>query len=480
MIRHALLFLLPICAWPACVATAAYNGQRTGATLTETVLTTSNVSSLIKLGSWAVDDQIFGQPLVCNGFVYVATAGGTIYKFSASSPGSAAIWSVSAGTPSSIFDHTGFAGHQGCTASPAIDEGLSVIYATCLDNSAGWRLYALNLSDGSHVSGSPVTLNGLQHQGRTFASASIQTRTAHLITGGYVYVGWNGYDDFSGWVTRCNQATLACTAYSTGTTSGGSAGVWMGNGGPSVDGNGKVYVTTANGDWNGTTQLGQSLIRFSGLTVDDFFTPSNFATINASDSDFGSGPAVIFGDHVLVATKDGLFWRFSTASLGGLQGSGGAEEQTFDFGDSFQFNRIAVANNNMYAGGNPDRYAWNGTTFATSPTASGSGGCKINSYSSNADGSGTKILWCLSNSGTQSLSAGRLVAFNADSMATLWSSNTVGGDALGNWGKWAQPVVEGGRVYVATFSNTVVVYGLPTTGSAMGGKITLGGKVVLR
>lgn len=68
--RLVLLALFGLSLEAGCVATAAYNGQRTGATTSETTLTAANVGSISKVGSWSVDDQIFGQPLICNGYVY--------------------------------------------------------------------------------------------------------------------------------------------------------------------------------------------------------------------------------------------------------------------------------------------------------------------------------------------------------------------------------------------------------------------------
>jgi hypothetical protein len=42
----------------------------------------------------------------------------------------------------------------------------------------------------------------------------------------------------------------------------------------------------------------------------------------------------------------------------------------------------------------------------------------------------------------------------------LFHSDARPGDKLGNFAKYATPVVANGKVYVATFSNKVVQYGL--------------------
>ena len=59
--------------------------------------------------------------------------------------------------------------------------------------------------------------------------------------------------------------------------------------------------------------------------------------------------------------------------------------------------------------------------------------------------------------------AGTLRAFNADNLQEeLWNSDhdPTGADAVGNLSKFCPPVAANGKVYMATFSNSLVVYGL--------------------
>jgi hypothetical protein len=59
----------------------------------------------------------------------------------------------------------------------------------------------------------------------------------------------------------------------------------------------------------------------------------------------------------------------------------------------------------------------------------------------------------------QAVVPGVLYAFNAETLALLWSSTGANDDAL-NFAKGAPPVVANGRIYVASLSNVVSVYGL--------------------
>jgi hypothetical protein len=88
--------------------------------------------------------------------------------------------------------------------------------------------------------------------------------------------------------------------------------------------------------------------------------------------------------------------------------------------------------------------------------------------SANGSESGTGILWATSpvpgNGYTTSL-PGVLQAFDAtDISMPLWSSTTnPSRDGFGNWAKYVPPTVANGKVYLATQSNQLAVYGLLAT-----------------
>jgi hypothetical protein len=55
---------------------------------------------------------------------------------------------------------------------------------------------------------------------------------------------------------------------------------------------------------------------------------------------------------------------------------------------------------------------------------------------------------------------GALRAYDATDLSKeLWNSEVSSADDLGEFAKFVPPTVVNGRVYVATFSNKVVVYG---------------------
>ena len=82
--------------------------------------------------------------------------------------------------------------------------------------------------------------------------------------------------------------------------------------------------------------------------------------------------------------------------------------------------------------------------------------------SANGSQSGSGVLWAAvprNGDANHFTVPGTLYAFNAETLALLWSSTGVGDDLL-NFSKGSIPVVANGKVYVGSFSNLVNIYGL--------------------
>lgn len=74
---------------------------------------------------------------------------------------------------------------------------------------------------------------------------------------------------------------------------------------PVVDANGNLYYVTGNGDWDGISSFGDSILKLSvvggTLTRTDYFTPDDYASLQSQDLDLGSsGPLLIPGTNLLV------------------------------------------------------------------------------------------------------------------------------------------------------------------------------------
>ena len=110
-------------------------------------------------------------------------------------------------------------------------------------------------------------------------------------------------------------------------------------------------------------------------------------------------------------------------------------------------------------------YSFDGSLIATNPVAVGStvqtvprvGGISL---SANGSAAGSGILW-----GTEGSNNGVLHAYDATNVAhELWNSQQIAArDALGTYTKFCAPTIANGKVYVATCSSNLVVYGLLAT-----------------
>jgi len=87
---------------------------------------------------------------------------------------------------------------------------------------------------------------------------------------------------------------------------------------PAADAAGNIYVMTGNGTFDGTANLGQSMIKLNGnLAVQDYATPSNWSSLNAGDTDFGSGGPVLLPTHFAVDMgKDGNMYLADVNRMG--------------------------------------------------------------------------------------------------------------------------------------------------------------------
>lgn len=264
------------------VLTNNYDNFRTGANLAETTLHTSNVKpeSFGRLFSYAVDGPVFGQPLVASGVrvagrglhdvVYVTTANNSVYAFDAQGGDGAPLWkrtltSLPDGANASII---------GIYSTPVIDRPTGTMYVVAglmRGSRVQYVLHALDLSNGSDRSSSPVVIGGSVQVDSTVvpfeptdARIAVQ-RAALAIARGRVIVAFGG-DFFEGWVFAYDAADLNrapavfCTTCVSRVSAiskidyldaectflGPGGGIWQAGRGPVVDRDGMVYFFTGN------------------------------------------------------------------------------------------------------------------------------------------------------------------------------------------------------------------------------------------
>jgi hypothetical protein len=505
------------------VFTRSIDNQRSGANLAETILAPSNVKSsqFGKLFALPVDDQIYAGMLYASGLtiaggshntIFAATVNNTVYAFDADTYG-LPLWQRNfngSGRPTrntevgqactSEGGFNDFRGNIGIVGTPVIDGTSNTMYfVTRTVESAGTvqRLRAIDITTGNDRAGSPVVIqasvpgSGDGGSSIVFNSVTQNQRPALALSQGQVYIAWASYCDttpYHGWVMTYDARTLARTAAFNATPNGSKSGIWMAGAGPVFDTPGNVYFSTGNGDYDGATNFGESVVKLAPSTLLrlDYFTASNFNSLNASDLDFGSGgPVLVPGSNVLVTGgKEGKLYVLNTSNLGQMVAGDIQIPQVFQAVDPTvrpsATHHIhasgpvwnSPAGINLYVWGEndfPHSYRFNAATqvFNPTPVASGTvlppvgmpGG--IMALSANGAQAGTGILWAVTprNGDANMYTApGNFYALNAETMALLWSSTGVGDDMY-SVAKGSPPVVAKGKAYVASLSKFISVYG---------------------
>ncbi len=492
------------------VVTQHNDNNRTGQNTSETILTTSNVnvSNFGKLFSLTVDGLIYAQPLYLpnvtiggslHNVVYVATEHNSVYAFDADDANGTTLWHANLGSSVPSDDICGSSGcytdltpEIGITGTPVIDPQAGVLYAAAKnkdsDGSYHYRLHALNVSSGAEMLGGPVEISAAN-----FAPLFEMNRPGLLLAGGNVYVAFGSVGDtvpWYGWVMAYDASTLAQVAVrntSPSLISGGS--IWGGGQGPVADNAGSVYVMTANGNFNANTggsDYGTSFLKLGGsnLSVLDHFTPYNQSYLGNSvwDVDLGAGgPLLIPGTTLLLGGgKDGILRLVDSAKMGGFNSNFNANVQQWQaisgriMGAPVYWSGPTLGPViYLWGDGEPLRaWSFTGQTFQVSPVSQGTilntaGYSNMAPLSISSDGStaGTGIVWAatsLSGNANEGTVPGRLWAFDADNLTNeLWDSQQDSArDSVGNYAKFVPATVANGKVYLATFSGQLLVYGL--------------------
>ncbi len=508
---------------------------RDGANTAEYALTPANVNttSFGKLFSCTVDGAIYAQPLwvasvtvngVVHNVVFVATQHDSLFAFDADASPCVQLWSANlldsghGGTsgetpvPDTSTDYLVGQGYAdispeiGVTGTPVIDPSTGILYVVSksVSSSGGLtfyqRLHAIDITTGNEKPGSPVTIQATAPgtgDGGTSDTFNVQQenqRPGLALVNGTVYVAWASHEDakpYYGWIIgyQYNGSSLIQTQVFNVAPNNGLGGIWMSGGAPAADSSNNLYVVTGNAvfDANSATapnnDYGDSLLQLSpSLQVLQYFAPSDEATDQSEDNDFGAGGATVLADlpagspitHLAIAGgKDGNLYAFNRDNLGGF-GDGNAWQEIAVGAEDLSspnagviFSTEAFWNNFLYiiGAGEPLQAYQLSTTSAKFSLASAAGspaggfGYPGSSPSVSASGTTNGILWALDMSayctgGSSACGPAVLHAYDATNVANeLWNSSMVSTDAAGNAVKFVVPTVANGKVYVATRGN---------------------------
>ena len=497
---------LPYSGTPVDVSTYHYDNLRTGWNPTETDLTQASVKSA-KFGvlkTLAVTGDVLAQPLLVAGFklpdgsthdvLVVVTETNDAYAFDASTY--ATLWHVNFGAPQKAGDvgcshvHPNY----GISATPVVvrtapnKASLYLISATEPQSGVYHSfLHKLDLANGQDLK-PPVDLAASKtlSDGSTLSySPPLQWIRAGLaFNNGSVYVAASSHCDRSagtiaGWLMRYDATLAQQGAFATMDTPAGYelAAFWASGFAPAIDTDGSVFAVTGNGNFSkGGKDWGESVLRLPATLakVNDFFTPASYKSLNAGDTDLGSGGvmllptvtgqlapplAVAMGkDPVLYLLDRTKLGKMTTGDAGALQaqrlgstGSGVWGGPAYFGGPAggrvyYQLSNGVLRSFAVATGATPSL-----TQVAQGTSTAGSGG-SLPIVSSNGGLAGTGVVWLV-----RRRSPLQLEAYDAEHLgAPIFTANA------GTWSAgtaFLTPMQANGRVYVGS-SGAVTIFGL--------------------
>jgi hypothetical protein len=518
----------------ASVYTAQGDMTRSGQYLSETILTPANVNATTfgKLFSQPVTGTVQAQPLfVANvtvpglgphNVLYVATLSDYVYAFDADNNGGTnanPLWSVflaNSGAPAGQYQTV-----LGVLGTPVIDPATNTMYLVSSESQAGaplFRLHALDITTGGEKFGGPMSIqasvpgtgSGSVNGSLTFNASVQRQRPGLLLLNGIVYLGFGSNNDngaWHGWIMSYNAATLAQISVFCTSANGSGGGIWMGGSGLAAEVNdpakpyGRLFFATGNGSYSASVPYSNAMsyamsvldLDLTGgvLTVQDEFTPSNQAILDAQDGDLGSGGPILLPPMTLASGqtqsalmeigKSGDLYLLNRNNLGGFNAAGNqilesvqTPEGAYENWGYGVWGATAYWNGNLYLGGTSPSssnsllaYSFNNGQLSATPTSqSAYQFCYPGPMPSvSANGATNGIVWVLG------LPTGyTLLAYDATNLANqLYSSRTnPSRDSAGINVAFTHPVIANGKVYVGG-SSVVSIYGLlgatPTTAS---------------
>jgi outer membrane protein assembly factor BamB len=463
---------------------------------------------------------VVGHVFIGGGYhnvVYIATVNNTVYAFDGDN--GTLYWQKSFTAPGMRpprntdmtgacgGTYTNFSGNIGIVGTPVIDSARGTIYLVARSTTGSTfvqYLHAVNIVNGNELASSPTRItasysgtgDGSVNGVVAFDAQRQNQRQGLTLLNGVVYVTFSSHCDwgpYHGWILGYDATTLQRQIVYNATPNGYAGGIWQSGTGMAADAQGNLYVVAGNGtvgdggDPTSPTNRGESALKLtpsgSTLHVTSYFTPQDYQALNDSDLDYGTmgGFLIPNSSYFLTGGKDGNLYLLNKDAMGGYVPSANQVQQVVALGASANMHCQAA----YYKGSTKEFiYVWSenqplraipfgrgsnlmdplGQVVASAGFPTGQSGAVL-SVSSNGSKDGTGILWASyasSGDAESFVSPGILRAFDANDVTReLWNNHqNVARDGAGNYAKFSSPTIADGHVYLPTFSNRVVVYGL--------------------
>jgi outer membrane protein assembly factor BamB len=272
-----------------------------------------------------LDGQIYGEPLVSAGRVYVATENDTVYALSAAT-GSVA-WSAHLGhpVPAGSLPCGDITPTVGITGTPVIDRSRGEIFVVAAELVHGQPVHML--VGLATASGQREMTRNVDPAGAD--PAALLQRTGLTLDAGQVVFAMGGnFGDcasYRGRVVAAPETGGTPKYFTVDAAAGESQGaIWMGGAAPVVDSRGNIWVSTGNGSvysYSHAYDDSDAVLELSpSLRLRQFFAPSTWATNNSQDLDMSTAPVLLPDGQVILTGKSGIVYLLNGAHLGGIGG----------------------------------------------------------------------------------------------------------------------------------------------------------------
>ncbi len=387
----------------------------------------------------------------------------------------------------------------GITGTPVIDVSRNTLYVVsrtkAIDTQTGDKrfyetLHALDLGTGADniapqviTAAVPGTGGGSQGGVLTFDPLLESQRPGLLLVNGQIIVTFASQCDlgfFHGYVLAFDETNLQPTGAFVTTPDGYQGGIWASGAAPAADADGRIYVSTGNGDFTGNVggqDFGDTILRLkssnNSFALEDYFTPWNYQPLWDTDGDLSSSGTMLLPDqpgpthpHLLVQSgKEGTIYLVDRDNMGHWHAGDDSQiVQAIPYVIGGVFGAPAFWDGNVYFGGISDYLR----DFKLDPTAER---LSFNSVSQtqtffgypgptpsvSSNGITNGIVWVVQGSGDHAT----LRAYVANNLAIeLYDSDqSPQRDGPGAAVKFTVPTIADGLVFVAA-QGEVDMYGL--------------------
>jgi outer membrane protein assembly factor BamB len=324
LIASVLVGIAPLhatAAVPGATSWTVYHGNAAGTGVTSALQSVDTTKR-----AWTspvLSGEIYAEPLVYSSDVFVATENDTVYALSATR--GSVVWSrhLATAVPSSDLPCGNISPSVGITSTPVIDPSRGEIFVVAdelVNGHPGHFLVGLNATTGAVVLRRRVDPPGSD-------PAALLQRSGLNLDGGRVVFGMGGnYGDcatYRGRVVSVSERGSTPQYFTVDNQTGNSQGaVWMGGAAPVVDAGGDVWVSVGNGSVNTSGHAyddSDSVLELSStMRLNQFFTPSTWASDNAADADMSMAPALLASGQVVLAGKSPVVYLLNGGRLGGI------------------------------------------------------------------------------------------------------------------------------------------------------------------